>query len=114
MLQLGEYSKNLLKYEMDNRRKNEDDLISPDVYMISKTIPARLENGIVINFLKYQQLTKKLKNFQVEMKLHHNKLVILYSQKGTRGCFELYDMQHHYKGFIGIPNAVKERETCQV
>jgi hypothetical protein len=113
MLQLGEYSKTLLKYELDNRRGT-DEFVSPHVYMISKTIPAKLENGIVINFLKFQQLMKKLKKFDVDMKLHHNRLVVLYSHQGTRGCFEFHDMQHYYKGFIGIPAAVEEREACQI
>lgn len=74
-------------------------------FRVSRMQPVYIDS-ICINYMLYVQLMKKLKNYQVEEFIADNKLVISYSNKSTKGRFELYDITDKLQGLNFFPKAV--------
>lgn len=64
---------------------------------VSKMLPVRVGH-IVINYKLYQQLTNKLKGFEISEELKENMVVVTYAKKGVSGQLELYDIKKHFDG----------------
>ncbi|WP_077621548.1 hypothetical protein [Sediminibacillus massiliensis] len=73
-------------------------------FRVSEMAPVQI-GSIVVNYKKYEKLMKKLKRFQVFVKVEDDKLVIAYHDKNTKGRMELYDLSSKTEGMDFLPKA---------
>lgn len=67
-------------------------------------LPVKVES-VVINFLLYEKMMKKLEGFQVQYEVTNCSLVFTYSKKNVLGKLELYDLTSQLKKITAIPVA---------
>jgi hypothetical protein len=70
----------------------------------SRLVPVQVE-GITINFSIYQNAMKKLKGFEIDIKIENGQFELAYKKNKTRGAFYLFDVSPHYTGFHHVPIA---------
>lgn len=76
------------------------------MYSPSKVLPGRV-GDIVINIKAFQAFYKKLKNFETELIVNSESLVLKYwkHRSQSKGVFTLYDLSSYFKTFEHIPVA---------
>lgn len=76
------------------------------IYMVSKTLPAKVDD-LIINYKLFDQFLKRINTTPLEIKVEKHKVVLLYkTSPNTNGRLELYDMSKYFTGFNHIPQAV--------
>lgn len=81
---------------------------------VTETLPAKLDNGLIINAKLLQAFMKKLRGFQYKFTITDDSLILHYGKRhGTwTGKLELCDISTHFKGFTDIPKLEISTEFC--
>ena len=74
-------------------------------YMVSKVIPAKVDN-IIINFLVYERFMKKIKGFPVRHVVGDVSLKVEYkTSEKTKGLINFFDLNQYFSDFEHVPVA---------
>lgn len=74
-------------------------------FSVSKMIPLKLENGVVVNGKIFERFIKKLRGFFYTLQAQENTLQVRYGKiyGEWTGELHLHDVSHYYEGFNDIP-----------
>lgn len=78
-----------------------------NMYKLTKVLPVRIE-ALVINYKLFKAFMKNLKNYQVNLFVEKEFLVLEYENGQTKGRLELRDLATYFEGFEHIPVAEVE------
>lgn len=71
----------------------------------SQVIPVKIES-ITVNYKLIQGVLKKLKDFEVDIKVVERELIMTYKRNREKGRVHLYDISHYFTEFKHVPEAI--------
>jgi hypothetical protein len=72
--------------------------------ILSSVIPIRV-GEIIVNHKLITNVLKKLKGYEIDMKILNHELIMIYKKYNEKGRVHLYDVSHYFSDFHHIPVA---------
>ena len=94
-----------LKSEIERKKPGVDYFIHR--FRVSEMAPVQV-GDIVVNYLSYERLMKKLDGFKVDCEVENGSLIVSYTNGNASGSMQLFDLSCHLKNMEAIPEAVIE------
>ncbi len=76
-----------------------------DILKVTVTVPARLKDGLVINYKLYESFRRKLRDFSIIHEVKSDRLLLYYQKDGTKGELTLFDLSGVLNDLNNIPHA---------
>lgn len=72
--------------------------------ILSSVIPVRI-GDIIVNHKLITDVLKKLKGYEIDMKILNHELIMVYKKQNEKGRVHLYDVTNYFQDFHHIPVA---------